>query len=819
MRHLLLIILLFISVFSFSQKTKVYGVVKDQKTNEILPYVTIFFLDSKISTITDSIGRYSIETYYATDSLVFDFTGYDRLIKPIKLDVSQEINVFLSPELEGNIEELKLYIPKETPSVRLHKRIVANKRVNNKEKLDSYEYELYTKVQIDVDNVGNNFLDKAIIGKMNVLESFIDSSSGKKMLPAILSESLSDFYYLKDPTKKREIIKGTYITGVNNLQLNQFLGNMYLDINIYENSINMFNQTFISPLASYARNFYKFRLVDSSFVGNKWCYKMLFYPKRSSDMTLEGEMWVHDTTYAIQKFSAKISPGINLNYINSFTFEQEFDMVAPEVWMLVNETMHADVKLLNTGVVNGVVAHKTASRSKYIINIPHDKEFYNSDYNVEIDPAAKSRNQDYWVKYRHGELNKQERGVLKMMDTLQNLSTFKTFKKLAYFFTTGYYMLNKIEVGKASSLYSHNPVEGDRFALAVRTSNNFSRRLELGTRFAFGLADLKLKYGASIRYNITPKKRGMLTLYYNYDIEQIGQSPSASTVGSTFGTLFRTGPLDKLTFVEKWGVNLEKDVKKDIVLYGGFEHKEYTPLGLANYVRYNQSSASYDTIRHIATSEILLRFRWTKDEEFIAGSFDRSTLRSKFPIFSFQAIFGVKGLLGADYNYQKLEFKMDHNTRIGVLGKMMYGINAGCVLGQVAYPFLKVHEGNQSYWLVSNSFNMLNYFEFISDRYVGAYIENHWGGLFFDLIPYVDKMKLRVVSSARTTYGSISTRHASEMELPSFTKKFGTIPYAECSVGIENIFRIIRVDMFVRLTHLDPGMSPYGFRIKTAVNF
>jgi len=114
---------------------------------------------------------------------------------------------------------------------------------------------------------------------------------------------------------------------------------------------------------------------------------------------------------------------------------------------------------------------------------------------------------------------------------------------------------------------------------------------------------------------------------------------------------------------------------------------------------------------------------------------------------------------------------------------------------------------------------MLNFFEFISDRYVGGYVENHWGGLFFDAIPYVKEMKLRVVSSGRITYGSISSRHNVEMELPNFTKKFGDVPYAECSLGLENILKVIRIDVFWRLTHLDPGMNPIGIRGRVAFNF
>jgi hypothetical protein len=273
-----------------------------------------------------------------------------------------------------------------------------------------------------------------------------------------------------------------------------------------------------------------------------------------------------------------------------------------------------------------------------------------------------------------------------------------------------------------------------------------------------------------------------------------------------------------LTFVEKAGINLEKDIKKDLILFGGFEWKENTALGLANYQRRTLDGSIVD-IPKIQTSEFTLRMRWTKDEEFISGAFDRSSIGSKYPIFSVQGIFGVKGIFGSDYNYQKFEFQMEHTRNVGVLGRLRYGFTAGYISGTAAYPFLKVHEGNQSYWLLTSTFNKLNYFEFISDKYVAGLLEQHWQGLLFDRIPLVKKMKWRLVTTGRIVYGSINEKHSGVMILPTFTKQFGNIPYTELAAGIENIFKFGRIDLVYRATHLDPGMSPFGIRARMTFSF
>lgn len=807
-----------------SQKTTVSGNVLDELTGTPLPFVKIRFQDSKIGTYTDTLGKYSIDTYYATDTLIFSFSGYVIKKIIIEKDTDQEINTTLQV-LQSDFDAIYIKAPDELPSTTLHKRIIANKPINDKKKLTAYEYEVYNKVQLDINNIGEKFKDRKTVKKVDVIIDYLDSlEDGTHYLPVILSESISDFYFKTNPQKKKEVVKATRISGVENLDMNQFLGDMYVDVDLYNNYMYLFNKSFISPVANFARSFYKFYLEDSSFIDNQWCYKLRFTPKRTADMTFQGDLWIHDTTYAVKKFTASIAPWVNINYVQNLYIEQEFEMVVPEVWMLKEEKMIADLKIAKKSGIYGFFGRRYSSRTNFAINAKHPDEFYKSNSTVEIDQNAKTRSETYWKEVRHTPLSKQEQGVDDMIDTLNELRFFKLLKNTMYMASTGYYPLGKVELGSVFSLVTKNQAEGWRTALSLRTSNSFSRRVELGGRIAFGFMDERLKYGTSVRYNITPKKRGMLTAFYNYDLEQIGQSPTAATIGSTFGTLLRTGPLDKLTFVQKAGINLEKDVGKDIILYGGMEWKEYTPLGIANYIRPNQISGIDDTINKIRTTELIARYRWAKDEEFVSGAFDRSSIRSKYPIISIQGIFGIKGFLNGNYAYQKIDLSIEQQLRIGFAGRIRYGINAGYIFGNAAYPFLKVHEGNESYWMQLNTFNKMNYFEFISDKYVSILVENHWDGLFLNRLPLLKKLKWRLVSTGRAVIGSISDRHTREMRIPNFTKTFGKTPYIEVALGIENILTVGRIDVFWRLTHNEIGVktndiSNFGLRARYAFNF
>ena len=800
----------------WAQQTNITGTVTDKK-GDPLSFVQVQFLDSKIGTKSDSLGQFNISTYYPTDTLVFRLLGYQTERVKIKKDQSQVLEVKMQTQ-DKEIAEIFLKAPLETRGAQLHRRIIQYKDVNNKEKLSAYQYHLYNKIQLDASNLDSGLINNPLVDRLSIVKNYLQTdSSEKSLLPVILSESVSDFYYLKDPKLKKEEVEATHITGVDNMQMTQFLGDMALELNIYDNIYDLFNKSFISPLAPFARSYYQFYLDDSTFIGADWCYKLRFVPKRTGDLVFEGHMWVNDTTYAIKRFEANIAPGANLNYIQEFYFEHSFEQVQKEVWMLTSEKMVLSVKITEKSKFLGLVGRKYSQRSNFIINEPKPEAFYRATNTVDVLDNAKARSEQEWAALRPVTLNEKELRIQEMVDSLEAQPFYQNMRKLTYFATTGYWPINKIEVGSVASLVSANPVENLRVALALRTSNEFSKRLELGGRLAYGFGDERFKYNLKLRYNITPQKRGMLTAYYNYDIEQIGQAPTAASMGTSFVTFLSTAPFDKLTFVQKTGVSLEKDVKKDLILYGALEWKNYTPLGLATY----QQVSGFDTIQvsQLTATELTTRIRWTKDEEFLSGSFDRTALRSPYPILSFQGIFGFKDILRSNYRYQKYEFQFEHNTQLGVLGRMRYGFTLGYINGTAAYPLLKVHEGNQSLWLLTSTFNMVNFIEFISDRYVIGFAENRWEGLFFDRIPLLKASKIRLITTERIMLGSLSPKHNQALIIPDFVRPFDGVPYVEVGIGIENIFKVIRIDFLYRATHQIPGTSPFGIKARYSLNF
>lgn len=257
----------------------------------------------------------------------------------------KEINV----SLEISEDELETVVVKATgdsPAMRIMKRVIRNKPINNKEKLLAYDYELYTKVQVDLNNIGNELTGTKAVKKLDFILDYLDSSDKEGVvLPMLLSESVSDFSYKKNPVLKKEITKATRLSGFDNLQVNQLLGDVYMDINIYDNYIDLFQRAFISPVSNYGKSFYNYSLVDSAYIDNHFYFKIDFKPKRDGDATFVGTMWIHDTTYAIKEFKADLNAVANVNFINGMYIEQYFDQVQDEVWMMASEKLIIDLQV------------------------------------------------------------------------------------------------------------------------------------------------------------------------------------------------------------------------------------------------------------------------------------------------------------------------------------------------------------------------------------------------------------------------------------------------------------------------------------------
>lgn len=806
---IIIIVFLLKGTLSFGQITKIRGTIIDAATLEPVPFVNVTFKNSSVGTITNTDGEYFLETRNYYDSIIVSFVGYKQQSHFVNKNHFQEINF----SLKTNIFELDeiVILPTENPAHPILRNIIANKEKHNPEKFDSYIYKLYNKVEIDVNNVDEEFKKQKLLRDFQFIFDYVDTSAitGKSYLPIFITESFSDYYFKKTPATEREIITATKISGVENISISQFTGKMYQKINIYENFNRVFEPGFVSPIADFGLVYYKYYLIDSAFIGNKWCYQISFIPKRKQERTFRGDFWVNDTTFAIVKIQMRMAKNVNINYINDFVAEYEYSPVDDSLWFLQNEKLFFDFNLNDRST--GFFGKKTTNYMDIRFNVEMPEHITKINDNVIVQENAIINDEEYWDKHRPINLTPKEKDIYKMVDSIKQVPIFRTYEKIVGMFAMYHFVVGPIELGPYYKLFSFNEIEGNRIRIGGRTSNNFSTKLMINSHGAYGEKDERFKYGLGFIYMINKNPRTAFEMQYRYDIQQLGQSPNALTEDNIFTSILRRNPNYKLTMVRDFNTSFEKE------WFQGFSNElsfQYMSIEPTEYVPFYKSTA-VDTIFYndVTTSEVTLNVRFAKNEKYLRGEFETVNLGTDDPVLNLYFTTGIKNLFGSNYEYYKLSLSLAHKIPISPFGYFKYIVDAGQIFGTVPYPLLKLHEGNETYAFDRYAFNMMNYYEFASDRYVSLYIEHHFQGFLLNKIPLMRKLKWREVISAKGLIGDLSSKHESIMNYPEGLYSLNE-PYMEASVGIENIFKIFRVDAMWRLSYLEhDNIEKFGLRI------
>lgn len=798
----LLCLLMLIPTVSYSQNlTKIMGTVIDRKSKQPIPFVNIFFKGSGIATTTDFEGRYSLETKTPTDTLQAQYMGYENATSGVVKNRFQFIDFELKP-VSYELAEVVI-LPGLNPAEVLLKKVIDHKAFNNPDDFDAYEFEAYTKIQIDANNFTERLKDRGIMKPFRFVFENVDTSiiNGKAYLPVFFTETLSEVYYRKNPQTLREIIKATRISGMKNASISSMLGNSYVNANLYKNYIDMFEKNFVSPLANFGLAYYRYYLTDSSFIDHDWCYKLSFKPRRSQELTFTGTLWITDSTYALKKADIRLVGDANVNLINEIVINQDFQRVDSTHFLLASEELVADLNITeNSKWTIGFYVHRNSSFRNLRVNERRPDADYNIPNDVVVLDSATQKDDLFWARARHDSLTAEQLSIYHMTDTIQTVPAFKIYKELFTILTTGYKVWGQVEIGPWSSIYSFNEIEGDRIRLGGRTSNKFSTMSMIEAHLAYGTRDRKFKGGADFWYRFKKNPNSGFGMAYRYDIEQLGESQNALRTDYIVGSLIRRNPQNKLSMVEEIKGFYEHE------WFFGFSNKlmitrrEIFPMGSTLFT-YNDNGRVF-TRPSITTSEISFSLHFAFHEKIIMGEFERMSLGTHYPVLDVGYAYGAKDLWGGDYDYHRLQLSLKQRYKVGALGWSRYYIEAGKIWGTLPYSLLKLHEANETLSFDEYAINTMNYYEFVSDEYLHLYFTHHFDGLLFNKIPLLKKLRWREVIHGRCVMGHMNDANRAYNNLPANTYTLGQ-PYYEAGVGIENIFTFLRLDGIWRFSYLD----------------
>ncbi len=791
-----------------AQSTRVRGRVTDAASGAPLQFVSVVFPGTTTGITTDEQGIYSLETRDTVSRVQASMVGYATQTRPVAPGSFNQAD-FALEAVEFGIGQVVI-TPGKNPAHPILDGVIRNKPRNNPDEYDSYSCRTYTKMELDLTNIKPRFRSKRLQRNFGFVFEYVDTSAltGQAYLPAMISEATADRYHSRHPALAREVIRASRVSGVeDSFTVAQFTGQMHGDVNFYNNFIDIFNVRFASPLSDAGRSYYDYFLVDSLDVSGRKTYKIRFHPKRLATPVLDGEIHIDSASYALQSASARMPKGVNVNWIKHLLLENENRMTSDGIWFRSRDRVSAEFSLAtaDSAKLTSFIGTREVAYTDVKIGSPIPPEIRAMDNNVVVsDDDVSRRDEAYWEQIRPYRLSDKEKGIYSMVDSVQQVPLYRNIYTFINTLIVGYWNTEYIGIGPYYKLASFNRLEGFRMQLGGRTTTNVSRRIRLTGYAAYGTRDEEMKGGGSIELAFNKRLTRKLTLAGRHDVMQLGAGQNALTESNILSSILSRGD-QRLSMVNRGEAVYEHEWRHGISNFAGARlqriySNRYVPMLRADGSRANSVT---DLSLHAG-------MRISKNESIYRMPFDKQYLGSIYPVLTVAFTAGIPDAAAGSWEYYRLEGGIHYKPELPPLGYADITVQGGRIFGRVPYPLLKLHEGNGTYFYDPYAFSCMNFYEFASDTWVAWFYEHHFNGILLGRLPLIKKLKWREVLVCKGVWGTLRDENNGSLAATRapllFPAGMSSVsdPYVELGFGVENIFRIFRVDFIWRLTHRDP---------------
>lgn len=844
-RLLLLLVFALPAPLQSLAQTIVRGTVRDAVSGDPMPFVSVSIKGTTTGTTTDVKGNYELQTSEDASRVQFTFVGYVTELRTITPGQAQTVNVSLKED-KRTLDEVVIkpkkekYRNKNNPAVELIRQVVAHKKQNRMEHYDYVSYQEYEKMQMAISNTPESIKKNPLFKKYKFVLDNVDTTrfTGKALLPLYLEENISEKYFRRDPEKKKVVITGTKHVNfddrfINNESISTYMKHLYQDVDLYENNVYVVTNSFLSPIADMAPTFYKYYITDTVSADGIKLVELSFFPRNKNDLLFQGKLYVTlDGNYGVQKAELGVSKDINLNWVTSLDLTLDFERSADGRYHPSRTNL-----LVNFGLFQGkkgLFGERTITLRNFNMSQPiPDSVFKGPETERATNSLAHSEN--YWLENRPDSLTQVEANTYRNMDSLNNMPSFKRLLSWGTLVLAGYKDVGPVEVGPVSTFYSFNPVEGFRLRLGGRTTTHFSKRYYTEAYGAYGFKDERWKFFLSGTYSINNKSIYTYPLnYFRASFQRETSIPGQDlqfVQEDNFLLSFKRGVNDKWMYNDIFKMEYVYEFGDHMGVRVQFKNHKQEAAGGLSFINAERAGAALDTLKTYTVSEFGLEWRWAPHEQFFQRKLYRTPIPNAYPIITARFNMGLKDLFGGQYNYQALRLNLYKRFYLSQLGLADIVVGGGYIFGKVPYPLLDIAKANQTYAYQLQAYSLMNFLEFVSDRYVSLNVDYHMYGFLFNKVPLLKALKLREVATFKMLYGGVRAENRPENDPSLFrfpvdqngrptTYSLEQQPYMEVSVGIENILNLFRIDVVKRLSYLDhPNVSNLGVRARVNFDF
>jgi hypothetical protein len=825
-----------------AQQTHVRGAVTDASSGDPLPSVNVALLPASlgIGTMTDDDGKYTLSFTARGESIHFSYVGYEPQTLPLTAIKNGVLSVKLKPlttRLEGVVvtAQRARYRNRDNPAVELIRKAIANRDKNRLEKHNTYEYKRYEKMLLSISELNDSIRNGALFHNFPFLLNYIDTSrlTGTLSLPVFLRENISEHYFRKQPRASKEFLTASRQANFHDFiepeTISAFMDGLVGETNIYDNRIMVLDNEYMSPMSPVSPNFYRYHILDTVDVSGTSCIELSVYPRNAQDFGFRGSLYItNDSTYAVKRAELAFTQNTNVNFVNDFSLIQEYTLI-DSTWCLTLDEATIDFSL--TEKKSMMLGKRTNTYGKYRFNHRIPESIFPGINKEDKIPGYDMRTNQYWLDNRPVPLARSEQGVYDMIGDMKNDRGFSRMLNLTGIIFSGYMDGGKFDIGPVGALYSFNDVEGSRVRLGGKTNARLNRHLFFEGYGAYGFKDEKFKYRAGAMYSFSPRElhpwefpMNLLSVYYENNIETPGQFFQSGSADRLLLS-FHRGHAQQMVYHKTLSVNYEREYTTGFAFKPSFMRRGETPAGDLVFAN------AYGEVDNITTVQLGLQLRFAPNERFHQVQRNRFPLNHTNPVFTVNYNYGMKDVWSGDYPFHRLEVGLDKRSWFSGLGFADMWLKAGKIWGTVPFPLLVIHRANQNYAYRDGAYNMMNCMEFVSDRYAQLNLSYCFNGWVFNRLPLIRKLKWREFVTFKALWGDVSAKNRPEndpdlLRFPVNDDGIPTMyrlddgPYMEAGVAVDNIFKLLRIDLIKRINYLDhPDVPEWGVRFSSRLVF
>ncbi len=840
LRLLAVVLLLLISV-SVSASVTVRGRVVDSITDKPVPFASVQPIGRNWAVQADEKGNFRIELQTPPDSLGVSALGFSTEKVSYKDFRRNNNRIYLASTgvALGNIyvRPKKEKYTKNNPAVEFMRRIRNSSGLSDPKRNPYYSYDGYERITIGLNNISPESDKNLILKNFEFLRTHIDTSevSGRPTLALSTREKSYSYNYRKAPESEKEYVKGLRQEGLDDFLDQSNMQTLYEDffknIDLYQNDIDLLHNRLVSPLSKIAPDFYKFYLTDTVEIDSVRCIELSFVPRNSESFGFTGKIYVDegDSTMFIRKVTMNVPRDINLNFIDGIFINQQFEKAPDGSRLLTRDDLIAEVSVLPGS--QSLYFRRLTSLRNHDFRPREETNIYDNIGRTIYHPEVYQRDSLFWERNRFIELGRSESSVSALTAGVRSNRFYRFAEGFVKIMVNGYVKTahdSKFDLGPVNTLISHNTLEGYRFRVGGMTTSNLSKRFFMRGYAAYGTRDHKIKYSGELEYSFHDKRYQprefpvhSIRLIHTYDVNMIGQQYLFTNPDNLFLSIKRHED-HQINYLRSTKFIYALELANNFSVTAEIAHERQYAAGLMRFVTpYGRIYSRFDE------TKFNLQLRYAPGEKIYQRGASRVSINQDVPVIMLTQTYAPKGLMGSLFEINKTELSVSKRFWLSAFGYIDGIVKTGHIWSSVPYPYLMFPNANLSYTIQPESFALLNPMEFVTDSYASWDITYWANGAIFNYIPYFNKLKLREVFSFRGVWGHLSSKNnpSENTDLFQFpavsnTQALSSTPYMEAGVGIDNIFRMLRLDYVWRLTYRKgPAIDKGGLRLALHFTF